>query len=100
MRDRDAGDTTVGLGTQDTEALQLLIDVEEGRRLVEQQHRRPLSETRGQEDPLPLAAAERRQDAAPELQALAPLHRRFGNPAILLRLEPPISVSVASHQDE
>ena len=52
--------------------LQLLIDVEKCRGLVEQQQTRSLRQTGRQEHPLALAAAERGQDATPELEALAP----------------------------
>ena len=75
MGHRHARGAAIGFGPQHAEALQLLIDVEKRRRLVEQQHARPLREAGGEEDALALAAAQRGQRAPPELEAVAPPHR-------------------------
>ena len=57
------------------EAVQLLIDVEKRRRLVEQHHLRLLRQARGQEHALPFAAAQRPERPPAELEALAAPHR-------------------------
>src|SRR6476620_472796 len=54
--DGHAGRSAVRLGAQDAEALQLLIDVEKCRGLVEQQQTRSLCQTGREKHPLALAA--------------------------------------------
>ena len=60
----------------------------------------PVREAGGQQHALPLAAAQRRQRAVAELQAVGPPHRLFGDPAILVRFEPAVGVRIASHQHQ
>ena len=83
MGDRHARGAAIGLVAQHVETMQLLIDVEERRRLVEQQQPRALRETRGKQNALALAAAERRQRYAggtPGSRTAASPLRRSGGP--------------------
>ena len=100
VRHRDARAAGRRLVAQQAEAVQLLIDVEKRRRLVEQQERRLLREARGKQHPLALAAAQRGDAAIAKHQALARRHRVLGRAAIRVGFEPPVGVGIASHQHE
>ena len=96
-----AGAAAVGFLPQQREAVQLLIDVEKRRRLVEEQHARLLREAGGEEHALAFAAAQRPERTPAELEALAAPHR-----LVRERRGPasdsnqPRGVRVAPHQHE
>ena len=95
-----AGGAALALLAQQREAVQLLIDVEVRRRLVEQQQLRRLREAGREQHALPLAAAQRLHQAVAKLPAVGPPHRCSTAAAILVGLEPAVGVRIASHQHE
>ena len=92
---------SIDLGAQNREALELLIDVEIRRRLVEKQQARTLRETRREEHALPLTAAERAHDTPAELRdsRSASIAARASSRSSC-RLEPSGRVRIASRQHE
>ena len=75
MRHGQARGASLALLAQQREAMQLLIDVEVRRRLVEQQQLRRLREAGGEQHALALAAAQRLHQAIAQVPAVRPPHR-------------------------
>src|SRR5688572_32115014 len=76
-----------------------MLQVEEGRRLVEQQYAGFLGK-RGRENyALPLSSAERAEIAIAELRRIRQLHRPADGVKVRGRIEQSVAVRRASHQD-
>jgi hypothetical protein len=89
--------STLGLSPEHCEAMQLLFDVKEGRRLVQQNYGSVLSKARSQQHTLPLATAERAACAIPMLPTVGALHGFPDADVVLFRFKPSIRVRVSAH---
>ncbi len=86
---------------QAIEELDLVAQVEEARRLVEQEERRLLRQRAREEDALPLAARERADGAVGEGAGAGALERGAGDGEVALRLEgDPAEVRMAAEQGD
>ena len=80
------------------EALQLLLNIEICGRLVEKQYLGLLGEARGQQNPLPLASAQRVILTVPVAETLHPIHCLGRLTAVFVRLKPLVGIGIAAHQ--
>ena len=79
-------------------ALQLLLHIEIRGRLVKKQNLGLLREARGQQNTLPLAAAQGVVLTVPVAKTLHPIHRLGRLTAVFGRLKPLVGISIAAHQ--
>lgn len=100
MGHRDAEFAGLRFFAQDVEAMELLLDVEEGGRFVQQQDRSVLGEARREQNALALPAAQSAEVAMTMLPAVGSFHGLANKAVILVRLKPSVRVRVPSHRHQ
>ena len=101
MGDGQTSNAAFRLRPQHAKTLKLLIDVEERRRLIQQQQARSLGKTRGKQHTLSLTAAQGPDRAISKREAIAPLHGGASDRDVISRIEPTIRrLTVPAHQNQ
>ena len=100
MGDSDAELAGLRLFAKHGEAMKLLLDIEEGRGLIQQQDRSVLCETGSQKNALALTSAQRPKVPMAILPAMGSLHGFTDEAVVFVGLEPSIRVRISSHRDE